>query len=56
MGERRQLSATPVFSTWCPSGWTGDAFGIDRTRPFHLLRWLAFALFVVGFLLDLLAS
>ncbi|MBE3014145.1 hypothetical protein IL992_33945 [Microbispora sp. NEAU-D428] len=32
------------------------AFGIDRTRPFHLLRWLAFALFVVGFLLDLLAS
>ncbi|GGO21430.1 hypothetical protein [Microbispora bryophytorum] len=32
------------------------AFGVDRTRPFHLLRRLAFVLFVVGFLLDLLAS
>ncbi|MEV4455148.1 hypothetical protein [Microbispora sp. NPDC049633] len=31
-------------------------FGIDRTRPFHLLRWLAFAMFAVGFLFDLLAS
>lgn len=35
---------------------SGLAKAFDRTNPGHPLRWLAFALFIVGFGFDLLAS
>ncbi|MCA1604302.1 MAG: hypothetical protein LC775_02190 [Acidobacteria bacterium] len=34
----------------------GLAAVLDRSRPAHPLRWLAFSLFVIGFHFDLLAS
>lgn len=34
----------------------GLAWALDRNRPGHPLRWLAFVLFIIGFGLDLLAS
>ncbi|MFG1821084.1 hypothetical protein ACGFIJ_01230 [Microbispora bryophytorum] len=52
--EHVVIAGAERAETWNDLLKTGSLVG--RTRPFHLLRWLAFVLFVAGFLLDLLAS
>ncbi|MCG5464262.1 hypothetical protein MED01_002428 [Micromonospora sp. MED01] len=52
------LALAPHIARSLPAMAAGTVLAslLDKTRPLHVLRWVALALFVVGFHFDLLAS